>query len=286
MDRALSVGVEVKDGSVTLSSDNDFAAVVYVRSNDDARFLIPDFERELALLRSLAFERLSNSNHDPRPDKHLMQHIHFPQSIKGVRVVHGVLYNSSSRCTVTIDIAKCSGCCTHEERPTYDLVETPHIPGVMWNCLRGKLPQTRDLSENRRAIPLSLMESELWPGDYGHFPQDGDQFKVEGNIESATVVGLDPIQDVIRDHLTSSHFALDEAASWSLPANQQVVSLLKTLSSRLSGRLLITRVIRRSDRCCSPRLYCTFTPDGAFDIAASQILHTPTPLCSVMMPLT
>ncbi|KAI6041048.1 hypothetical protein EDC04DRAFT_1351476 [Pisolithus marmoratus] len=113
-----------------------------------------DPQREL---RSRAFERLLNSNHDPSYDTHLMQHTHFPQSIEGVRVVHRVQHESPARCTVTIDIPKCSGCCTHEERLTYYLMETPRIPGLMWNCLLGKIPQTRYLSENYKAIPLSLM---------------------------------------------------------------------------------------------------------------------------------
>ncbi|KAI6038745.1 hypothetical protein EDC04DRAFT_2895978 [Pisolithus marmoratus] len=72
------------------------------------------------------------------------------------------------------------------------------IPGLMWNCLRGKLPQTRHLSENYEDLLFSLIESELKLGDYGHVPQDGDTFKPEGNIaEFTTGFGLDPIEDDI-----------------------------------------------------------------------------------------
>ncbi|KAI6041058.1 heterokaryon incompatibility protein-domain-containing protein [Pisolithus marmoratus] len=144
-------GIEVKDGSpVTLSTDNDFAAVAYVRKQDETCFL-----QDPESLRSRAFERLFNSNHEPTyRDKHLMQHIHFRQSIEGVRVVHRETRDSSVRCAVTIDIAKCAGCCTPEERFIDYLVETPRMPGLMWNCLEGKLPQARDM-------PWSLMESEL-----------------------------------------------------------------------------------------------------------------------------
>ncbi|KAI6041064.1 heterokaryon incompatibility protein-domain-containing protein [Pisolithus marmoratus] len=322
LDHVLPDGVEVKDGSVTLSSDNDFAAIAYARDKDKMRFLVLlsycggrhsaftvlNFKQKVTFLRSWAFERLFNSNHEPENDKHLMQHAHFRQSIEGVRVVHRMPRDSSVRCTVTVDIAKCSGCCTHEERPAYDLVETPRTPGMMWNRFRGKLPQTGDFSENHRSIPLSLMESELQPGDYGHFPHDGDKFKPEGNIiEFATRVGLDPIQDGICDihppglatvvstlsltcerpeHSIFSRLDLYDVTSWSFPANQQVVSLLKTLSSRLSGRLLVTTVIRCSDRChLRPRLRSASTPSGTLDPDAWKILDTPTPLCSVMMPL-
>ncbi|KAI6038176.1 heterokaryon incompatibility protein-domain-containing protein [Pisolithus marmoratus] len=126
--------IEVNDSSVTLSTDNDFAAVAYVRREDDARFWVLliyfagrrsaspllNFEQERESQRSRAFERLFNSNHEPTyGDPHLMQHIHFRQSIEGVRVVYRVPFDSSVRCTVTIDIAKCAGCCTPEERLTY-----------------------------------------------------------------------------------------------------------------------------------------------------------------------
>ncbi|KAI6043941.1 heterokaryon incompatibility protein-domain-containing protein [Pisolithus marmoratus] len=91
----------VKDGSVTLSSDDDFAAIGYVRKKDDTRFwlllsycggrhsafAVLNFEQELAFLRLWAFERLSNSNHEPRHDKHLMQHIHFRRSIEGFQSI-------------------------------------------------------------------------------------------------------------------------------------------------------------------------------------------------------
>ncbi|KAI6041044.1 hypothetical protein EDC04DRAFT_2988074 [Pisolithus marmoratus] len=339
VDHDLSYGIEVKDGSITLSNDNDCAAIAYVRGKDDTRFLVllgycggrhvafailppkdfwpildpedsEDFERDLEFLRFRVFERLFNSNHEPTYcDKHLMQHIHFRQSIEGVRVVHSVSYDSLVHCTVTVDIAKCFGCCTHEECSTNDLVETPRTPGVMWNCLLRTLPQTRDLSENYPAIPLSLMESELQqPGDYGRVPQGGDKFRPEGNIiEFAIGVKLDPIQDDIRGihppelatvestvslarvHPERSIFSrlnLYDVTSWSLPANQQVVSLLNALSSRLSGRLLVTTVIRCSDRChLRPGLHSTSTPWGGLDLEPWQTLDTPTPLCSVMMPL-
>ncbi|KAI6041046.1 hypothetical protein EDC04DRAFT_2893445 [Pisolithus marmoratus] len=314
LDRVIPDGVEVKDGLVTLSSDIDFAAVAYIRRRDDTRFLVLlgycsgrrsafpllNFEQDPESLRSRAFERLFNSNHEPTyGDPHLMQHIHFCQSIEGVRVVYRTLYDWPVRCTVIIDIAKCAGCCTLDGRSTYDLVETPRTPGLMWNCLLYELPQTRDMS-------LSLMESELQPGDYGRVPQGGDKFRPEGNIiEFAAGVGLDAIEDDIRSIHSAELAAAESKASiylntrrdsirrrldlydgtsWSIPANQQVVSLLHALSSRLSGRLLVTTVIRCSDPCRGPRLYST-TRRGEFDMSAWQTLDTPTPLCSVMMPL-
>ncbi|KAI6041028.1 hypothetical protein EDC04DRAFT_2893424 [Pisolithus marmoratus] len=340
MDCVFPNDVEVKNGSVTLSNDKDFSVISYVRTEDNTCFLLflgycggrysafvtlapmdvrltsdsEDWDDPQRELRSRAFERLFNSNHDPRYkshhnagyNTHLMQHTHFPQSIEGVRVVHRVPHESRARCTVTIDIPKCSGCCTHEERLTYYLVETPRIPGLMWNCLLGKVHQTGYLSENYEAIPLSLMESELQPGDYGRVPRAGDKFTPEGNIiRFAAGVGLDPIQDDIThhperggiestlsltrahpEHSISSRLDLHGVTSWSLPANQQVVSLLHALSCRLSGRLLVTSVIRCSDPRRSPRLYSTRTRWGEFDMNAWQTVDTPTPLCSVMVPLT
>ncbi|KAI6039093.1 hypothetical protein EDC04DRAFT_1802590 [Pisolithus marmoratus] len=139
LDRGLSVGAEVKDGLVTLSSDNDFAAIAYVRGKDDTRFLVllsyffgnqpsavailAPTDLELAFLRSRALERLF-ANYGERHDKYLMQHIHFRRSIEGVRVIHMVPYGALEGCTVTIDIAKCSGCCTHEQHPTRGLMGT------------------------------------------------------------------------------------------------------------------------------------------------------------------
>ncbi|KAI6038186.1 hypothetical protein EDC04DRAFT_2045276 [Pisolithus marmoratus] len=182
------------------------------------------------------------------------------------------------------------------------------MPGLMRNSLLRKLPQTYDFSENYPTIPLSLMESELRPGDCGLVPQGGDKFRLEGNIiEFATGVGLDPIQDDIcsphpldlqfddspvslthpdAECLNFPRLDLYDVTSWSLPANQRVVSLLKTLSFRLSGRLLVTRVIRCSDRCyLRPALDFTSTSWGILGLDAWQTLDTPTPLYSVMVPL-
>ncbi|KAI6038180.1 heterokaryon incompatibility protein-domain-containing protein [Pisolithus marmoratus] len=324
-DRVLPNGI-VKDGSVTLSSDNDFAAIAYVRRKDNTRFLVllsycggqhsafsilfPEGnEWRLESLRSQAFERLFNSNHDPGDDEHLTQHIHFPESIQGARVIHSVSSDSPVGCTVTIDIARCFGCCTHEQRPTSELVETPRVPGLMWNCLCGKLPQTSYLTKNYAAIPFSLIESELKLGDYGRVPQCGDKFKPEGNIiEFATGLGLDLIEPHIRRIYRSApgsvksmdllvlqqrsegncHILdLRDGTACSLPANQQVVFLLKALSFRLSGRLLVTTVIRCSDRHhLRPRLISTPIPNSHLDVQAWQTLETSTPLCSVMMPLS
>lgn len=114
-----------------------------------------------------------------------MQHI---RSIQGAKVVHEASYISpyhSLGCTVTIDIAKCSGC-TREDHVASDLADAPHVPGVKWNCL------TRSSMVKSSYMPLSLMESELKLGDYGSAPQGGDI------IELATGLALDPVEDDVR----------------------------------------------------------------------------------------
>ncbi|KAI6019202.1 heterokaryon incompatibility protein-domain-containing protein [Pisolithus marmoratus] len=311
-DRVLPDGAEVNDDSVTLSSDIDFAAIGYFRRRDDTRFLVllsyfsgvqpfalailsPNDFKEVASLRVWALERLLIPNHVLSTNKHLIQHVHFPRSIQGARVIviHRMLYHSPVGCTVKIDIAQCSGCCTYEERPTSHLVETRYIPDLMWNCLRGKLPQTCHLSRDYAGIPFSLFDSEL-------------KFKPEGNIiEFATALGLDPIEvdirsihrpksGVVEASLTLAHpkhpilhyVALYDATSCSLPANRQVLSLLDALSSRLSGRLLVTTAIHCSDcRHCVPTLDSTSTRRSGLDLDSWQTLGVSTPLCSVMMPL-
>ncbi|KAI6038193.1 hypothetical protein EDC04DRAFT_2896808 [Pisolithus marmoratus] len=307
LDRARSAGAEViKDGSVTLSGDIDFAAIAYLRGKDDTLFLVllsycagrhsafvilapEDFKWDLAFLRSRAFERLFNSNHKPSSDE-------CPTAHRRAAQLQSMLPN-----VMVV--------CPREERSTYELVEASRIPGLMWNSLRGKLPQTRELSEKYASIPFSLIESELKLGDYGHVPQDGEKFKPEGNIiDFATGIAPDPIESDIdgihRPELgsaesmvslslkvagrwTSRRLHLYDGTGWSLPANQQVVSLLKVLSSRLAGRVLVTAVIRCSDRHdLRPKVYSTSTPRGTLDLNAWQTLDTPTPLCSVIMPLS
>ncbi|KAI6014621.1 hypothetical protein EDC04DRAFT_2608974 [Pisolithus marmoratus] len=209
VDRAFPNGM-VKGGSVTLSSDNDFAAIAYTLC---FFHLVPE-NVDLAFLQLQAFNRLSNSNHWPDHNKHLIQHVHFRRSIEGVRVTHGISYDL--------------------------LVETPRIPGLMWNCFRGNLPQAHDLSKNYAAIPCWLIESELKPGDYGHAPRNGDKFKPEGNIaEFAAGLGLDPVGDGILD-------------LHPLPLGLVKLTALTPLE----------------------------------DLKIGQTLDPPTPLCSVMMPLS
>ncbi|KAI6041027.1 heterokaryon incompatibility protein-domain-containing protein [Pisolithus marmoratus] len=286
----------VTDGSVTLSSNEDVAAIDYVREKDDTSFLVVlsycggrhsvsavlNFAHNMAHLRSRAFERLCNSNHELTHAKHLMQHIHFRRSIEGVRVVHGAPCDSSVRCTVKIDIVKCFGCCAHKERLA--------------------------LSENYPAIPFSLIESELRPGDYGRVPQGRHNFEPEGNIiEFATCLGLGPFEDdrgirlpelesvqpwrslllSVPGHGNSHHLDMYDGTGWTLQANQQVVLLLKALSSHLAGRLLVTTVIRYSDPLdLRPRLYSTFAPRNRLDLDAWEPLLRFPPLCLVAMPLT
>ncbi|KAI6019188.1 heterokaryon incompatibility protein-domain-containing protein [Pisolithus marmoratus] len=203
LDRVYPDGVEVNDSSVTFSSDIGFAAVAYVRREDDTRFLVLlgycggrhsafpllNFEQDSESLRSRAFEKLLNSNHEPTyGGSYLMQHIHFLRSINGVMVVYRVPRDSSVRCTVTIDTAKCPACCTSEERSMGYLVETPHMPGLMWNCPLHKLPQIPDM-------PRSLVGSELLPDDYGRVQEGGDELRPEGNVfELVAGLGLDPIE--------------------------------------------------------------------------------------------
>ncbi|KAI6041030.1 hypothetical protein EDC04DRAFT_2893426 [Pisolithus marmoratus] len=91
-ERVLPDGVEVKNGSLTLSSDKDFAAIAYLRKKDDTRFWVllsyyGGRHAAFAVLNSerpLAFQILANSNDEPgHYSTHVAQHIHFRRSIAG-----------------------------------------------------------------------------------------------------------------------------------------------------------------------------------------------------------
>ncbi|KAI6019189.1 hypothetical protein EDC04DRAFT_2941065 [Pisolithus marmoratus] len=196
-------------------------------------------------------------------------------------------------------------------------MKTPGTPGLMWNCLRCRLPPTCDLSRNHpdylcvdhTAIPVSLIESELKVGDYGRVPQGGDMFKPEGNIfQFGSGLGLDCVEVDTRSIHRPKLGTVQSIASlilwhpkceiahelplygitgWLLPANQQVVSLLEALCFHIAGKLLVTAVIHRSDRRPPlPRLDTTLTPSGISYLDKWVRVETATPLCSVTMPPT
>lgn len=93
-----------------------------------------------------------------------------------------------------------------------------------------------------------------------------------------------PVQDDPKHLIFDDRIALYNVTSWSLPANHWFVSLLRALSSRLAGRLLVTTITSCSDYLrLVPR---RFSPSsGTLDPETWQTLDTSTHFCSVMMPL-
>lgn len=179
-----------------------------------------------------------------------IKHIHQPDSIRGVRLTCGGLSGSRNRCTVTIDVTQCVGCC-----------------GPNWRRLDGAGPHTLGLT--RDAVPLFPMclvykllvgslctrllladtVVEIKLGDYGSFQENGS-FEREGNIfDLVTTLGIhigsfNPVKHGIRhtDGGTLENgcvrtvaygwgscrlIVLRNPIGWSIPGNQHIISLLK-----------------------------------------------------------
>lgn len=317
LDCVVPEGTEVKDTSITLSEEKDFAAISYVRREDDTRFLVllsncgprrsaftilspENFEQKVAFLRRRALQRLVDECSDISP--YFIKHAHFRRSIQGARVIYGATHRDEARCMVTIDIARCPGCCTSVSHATYDLIETG-VPGLMRRFISYKSHQAYNLSVNSFPMDLVLVESETKVGDYGCIPHDGDLFKPEGNIsEFAPDLAIDPVKNFVsgmhtrwmqenlciaspfqQSRCSYHRLALYDATGWSLPVNQQLVSLLKELSFHLAGKLLVTTIIKCSE--CHI-LGADFKSGDVLGPETWQKFGTSTPLCSLMMPMS
>ena len=108
-------------------------------------------------------------------------------------------------------------------------------------------------------------------GDYGNFT-DSKEFCYEGNLfadlESLSLkVDVTPRQHEIssKDHVTvwnrtnERYLDLYNPRMQSLPSNDDLKSLLTSLSTRLTNRYLITRVIQYSKDSCSSTMACLYS---------------------------
>ncbi|KAG6333799.1 hypothetical protein ID866_5294 [Astraeus odoratus] len=214
----------------------------------------------------------------------LVKHAHLPQSIKGVQIFYQRLPQPNT-CLVTIDVAQCAGCCVAPDVwQTLDglVTDGPETPGLMMDGTSPRIQAKRnaehaflvDGAPARFASTLARPEIKL--GDYGR--DDGHSFKPEGNIfegEHLLALGLHvhasnaafrPVEHTI-SHGESSNIGTNTMESvalnrclnqWegllmrhpkclSLPVNQEVLALLKSLSTPLEGKCLVTMVIKCSE---------------------------------------
>ncbi|KAI6043677.1 hypothetical protein EDC04DRAFT_636676 [Pisolithus marmoratus] len=205
-------------------------------------------------------------NHKSSDTASFIKHVHLPRSIWAAKVMQGI-WNQENR-KVTIDVVLCSGCCHGPlawELSTTDWngVETP-------GPMRGVSPPsaTYDLyMDGVRMRLLHFPNFQIKLGDYGRcnptFEHDGNIFEgvtedpaydpVEHKISSDTMAG--DIVTVLASGDSYSKLDLSHPAGRSLPNNQQLVSLLKTLSPRLVDNCLVTSVVY-----CATQLGGTYTP--------------------------
>lgn len=208
--------IQVEDGSVTLSKDNDFAAITYVNKwrrtcfsvvlvyccGRDLVFIVcpskPLEWQEVQLLRICSLERLLGK--EWKPEIHCMEHAHLRRSIQHVRVVT-TRHSCGVGCKVTIDVVRCSGCCSSQKAGDWNpwgWSEAPQLPGIMRDGATANVKYTWHVDGS----PTSFYptKSEIRPGDYGQVSRSGHNFKRQGNIfELATQLGISGPFDLVEN---------------------------------------------------------------------------------------
>lgn len=310
-------------GSVTLSKANGFAVVTYVRDKDYVSILLgywggrhsvsvaflPEEDLDKEQLACLLLRALDSSiNEDPKYDGHFIQHAHLPRSIRCIRIVHRVSQIPLACCAVTIDITRCSGCCSPQGGRLLNSVETPQALSVMSDLLKESPSVYRNLLVDFSSAPFLPTESEIKLGDYGRLSDLGQTFERHGNIfEHVVGLGIDIPPNSIIDHAIlnglsenpliaqipaheandfySTSLALYGAVGRSLPATGELVRLLKALSFRLASALLVTTVIQCSECYYDHRETFHFHSFEPSNPKTWKQLQTSTPLHTALTPI-
>lgn len=161
--------LEFSDDSITLSNVNDCAVIIYNRIQSHTGFAVALHYCFGQHLVNVFYYETSEKWREYAQEVHQLgrkgcledilhgikarqrtgiKHIHQPGSIHGVRLTYGSLSGSRNRCTVTIEVTQCVGCC----RPNWQRLDdvsifSAQIPGS--DC-----PPPQSLMRDR--LPLGL----------------------------------------------------------------------------------------------------------------------------------
>ncbi|KAI5987367.1 hypothetical protein EDD15DRAFT_2199579 [Pisolithus albus] len=216
--------------------------------------------------------RLLANYDNPFRDAYFIQHVHLPRSIRAVRVVWKI--RRVDGFIVMVDVVECPGCCggpcrmTTADVGTFSICSNACRVG-MWGIME----------EARHSYWLQLDDRRIWAekcsgqqielGDYGDY-SNGNLVRTGNIFEGVWATGID-LEDSSRSMVSSStsrhgihrwigeggsivaynvtgrqHLVLHRPKIVSLPANERISLLLKSLSVRLAGKYLVTAVIRCS----------------------------------------
>ncbi|KIO03648.1 hypothetical protein M404DRAFT_26950 [Pisolithus tinctorius Marx 270] len=201
-------------------------------------------------------ERLDDPTSDY--DDYFVKHAHLPRSIWGVKVAWGGWGTGDFK--VMVDVEQCPGCCdgpctwTTTRRPRRG-IDTPGLMGADYNQHKYKLDGWLTWLDECSGQQIAL-------GDYGDY--SNGNFKCTGNIfEDTRTLVNDPTSSVYcpvvsrvavgeqgTNFVTYSHNGKlvfpRQPKGLSLPTNECLVLLLKSLSTRAAGKHLVITVIQCS----------------------------------------
>ncbi|KAI6000061.1 heterokaryon incompatibility protein-domain-containing protein [Pisolithus albus] len=202
-----------------------------------------------------------------RHDNYCVKHAHLPRSIWAARVVWGRWEDDFK---IMVDIVNCSGCCDGPRMTTtINDRNGLAIPGLTKTVSCSYLLHVDEWPA--RVDKCSSQRTAL--GDYGDY-SSGNLVRIGNIFEDMRPTGCDPedptycrtVFRVLRHglgismcwtrkgddltlarHSEHAYLALRQPKGISLPANEHVSLLLKTLSTRLAGKYLVTAIIQCSD---------------------------------------
>ncbi|KAI6128730.1 hypothetical protein EDD16DRAFT_1547849 [Pisolithus croceorrhizus] len=230
--------------------------------------------------------------------RNFTKHAHFPQSIWAADVIWGAWDRGNLE--VRVDVVRCPGCCVgpREWMATTNNRGGPDMPGLM------KMDHySHELEMGGMRVKLyEFIGKGITLGDYGDFSV-GD-FKRSGNIfQDAHALGVDtsystyqPVAsrvsgiwnegNIAVTYCNEENFrlALGQPNGLSLPSNQQLVELLKALSTRLADKQLVITVIQCSGFYRADRMGGRMS-SGIDSASGSGTEPVPlVPLCTIASP--
>ncbi|KAL4077380.1 heterokaryon incompatibility protein-domain-containing protein [Scleroderma citrinum] len=219
----------------------------------------------------------------------LIRHAHFPQSIRAVRMAYMRRSLLENHCAVVLDITQCLGCCSSDWQEVDDLIVGPDMPSLMRNAIPGRTPIYEFLVDSfiTHFVLSKASKPEIKLGDYGRFRRDGS-FEREGNISDlATKLSIkkpfEPVEhrihqknspqttkNIVKANSRTGTLVLHDATATSLPTNDSVFSLLKSLSMHLADRHLVSTIIRCSECFSVEEQQDTVVPSWSKAVASSE----------------
>lgn len=199
-----------------------------------------------------------------------VKHVHLPRSIWAAKATFGTQEALKSK--INVDVDQCAGCCYGPlalRATTHKLINLP-MPGFMETDINFSRVHELVL-DGIFVFLLECASQEIALGDYGNWDHESETFTRDGNIfEDLELLARTPGTNLMNsayrpvertipqffrwgDHISTSvvkgshsPLAMRQPIGYSLPTSRKFTLLLKSLSTRINNRYIVTTIVQCS----------------------------------------